>query len=340
MKIIASLCMVLLSASLIRLFCLVANNTRLLDKPNERTLHAKPTVRGAGVVFVGLWLLAIPLIALLTHTNLSHQLILIISVFTLGTVSFIDDLINLSVKLRLLIQCLVSLVITIYLSPLSLNFIHFTLSNQLLVFVFVFAGLIWAINHFNFMDGLDGFSAIQAIFLLSTYSLIFGNHNGVFYESVCLMLTANLLGFLIFNFPPAKVFMGDVGSATLGLTTFLMGLIAQKYYDVPILYWFMLNGLFLFDATITLIRRIINREVWYAPHKKHAYQRLKQLGVSSEIILLGQIAINTGIMGLVTCLHFYEKYMLSIVTVEFVGLSIVYFLIERVYPMASLKRIM
>ncbi|WED41915.1 MraY family glycosyltransferase [Legionella cardiaca] len=335
MKIIASLGMILLSATLIKLFYLFANNTRLLVQPNERTLHAEPTVRGSGIVFIGLWLLAIPIIGFYTEAVASQQLVLIISGFVLGAISFVDDLMNLSVKLRLLVQCLVSLGVAFYLSPLSLDFIAFAISNEIIVFLFMFGALVWAINHFNFMDGLDGFAAIQAFFLLATYSLIFDNHGAVFYEYICLMLTANILGFLIFNFPPAKVFMGDVGSATLGLTTFLMGLIAQKYYNVPILYWFMLNGLFLFDATITLIRRIFNREVWYSPHKKHAYQRIKQLGVNSEIILLGQLIINGVIVGLVACTHFYEQYTLPIVMLEIVGLSGIYFWIERAYPMAS-----
>lgn len=330
--------MLLLSATLIKLFCLfVANNARLLDKPNERTLHAKPTVRGAGVVFVGLWLLTVPVIGVLTHVALSQQIVLLMSVIILGAVSFVDDLINLSVKLRLLTQCLLSLAITIYLLPFSLNFVSFTLSNQVIVLLFIFASLIWAINHFNFMDGLDGFSAIQAIFLLGTYSLIFGSNGDVFYEYICLMLTANVLAFLVFNFPPAKVFMGDVGSATLGLTTFFMSLIAQKYYNVPILYWFMLNGLFLFDATITLIRRIINREAWYAPHKKHAYQRLKQLGIDTKMILSGQILVNTVIGILVILIHFHKNYTSLIVISEFIVLYTLYFYIEKSYPMKLIK---
>ena len=73
--------------------------------------------------------------------------------------------------------------------------------------------------------------------------------------------------------------MGDIGSATLGLITFSIALIAQQQCQIPILYWFMLNGLFLFDATSTLIRRMIKREKWFAPHRKHAYQRLRQSGI-------------------------------------------------------------
>ncbi|ASQ46435.1 putative undecaprenyl-phosphate N-acetylglucosaminyl 1-phosphate transferase [Legionella clemsonensis] len=331
--------MVLLSATFVKLFCSLANNTRLLVQPNERTLHAKPTVRGSGIVFIGLWLLSVSFLGLVIDTPFSQQMMLILSGLLLSAISFLDDLMNLSVKIRLLVQALVSFSLTFYLFPLPLNFLLFTVPEGIVASVFVVAAFIWAINHFNFMDGLDGFAAIQAFFLLSIYSLIFNHHQAIFYEYVCLMLVASLVGFLIFNFPPAKVFMGDVGSATLGLSTFLMGLVAQKYYSVPIIYWFMLNGLFLFDATITLLRRIVNRETWYAPHKKHAYQRIKQLGVNSELILSGQVVINAVIVGLVACIYFYPQYTLAIVALELVGLSGIYVLIERAYPMTSLQKI-
>lgn len=328
--------MVLLSALFIKIFCSIANNTRLLVQPNERTLHAKPTVRGSGIVFIGLWLITIPIIGYITNTNASQQLLLFISGLVLGAISFLDDLMNLSVKIRLLIQTAVSLGLAYCLSPVSLNFLFFTIPGGIIAFVFIFAAFIWAINHFNFMDGLDGFAAIQAFFLLMSYSFIFDSRDALFYEYICLMLTSSLLGFLIFNFPPAKVFMGDIGSATLGLATFLLGLIAQKYYNVPILYWFMLNGLFLFDATITLFRRIAKREAWYAPHKKHAYQRVKQLGINSESILIGQLVINAAIAFLVACTHFYPQSTLAFVALEFVGLFTIYYLIERAYPMSAL----
>ncbi|HAT9661542.1 TPA: glycosyl transferase, partial [Legionella pneumophila subsp. pneumophila] len=220
------------------------------------------------------------------------QFIFSIAIIFIATISFIDDFYNLSVTIRFFFQCLIAFLIVIFILPSQLDFGLFLFENTYLIAFFLFFAVIWAINHFNFMDGLDGFCASQAIFLLAAYALFFNSAGSLIYQDFCLILISSLAGFLIFNFPPAKIFMGDVGSASLGLITFFIAIIAQKNYQIPILYWFILNSLFLFDSTVTLIRRIIKHEKWFSPHKKHAYQRLKQLGINSRFILLGQTIIN------------------------------------------------
>ncbi|MBI2785196.1 MAG: hypothetical protein HYX60_02350, partial [Legionella longbeachae] len=138
--------------------------------------------------------------------------------------------------------------------------------------------------------------------------------------------------FLIFNFPPAKLFMGDVGSATLGLITFYMALVAQQKFQIPILYWFMLNGLFLFDATLTLFRRIINKEKWSAPHKKHAYQRLRQSGISVSMILFSQTLINASFLILVGLIQIHKVHY-SIFIFQLAFLFFIYYIIDKKIPM-------
>ena len=232
-----------------------------------------------------------------------------------------------------MIQCLVALLISVFIRTEILDFGLFTFSTQYLIVPFLFFAVIWAINHFNFMDGLDGFCASQALFLFVAYALLFGFHNAMLYQDFCFVLIFSIIGFLTFNFPPAKLFMGDIGSASLGLITFGIAVIAQQKYQIPILYWFLLNGLFLFDATVTLIRRIINKEKWFAAHRKHAYQRLKQFGVDTRVILLGQIVINSSFLIGVLLFHF-NKLGLGMLLLFFFGLILaVYLLIERLFPM-------
>ncbi|HAT9743622.1 TPA: glycosyl transferase, partial [Legionella pneumophila subsp. pneumophila] len=264
----------------------------------------RPTVRGGGVVFIGLSLFCWFFICNSQFFLTLEQFIFSIAIILIATISFIDDLYNLSVKIRFLFQCLIAFLTVIFIAPSQLDFGLLLFENTYLIAFFLFFAVIWAINHFNFMDGLDGFCASQAIFLLAAYAFFFNSAGSPVYQEFCLILISSLAGFLIFNFPPAKIFMGDVGSASLGLITFFIAIIAQKNYQIPILYWFILNSLFLFDSTVTLIRRIINYEKWFSPHKKHAYQRLKQLGINSRFILLGQTIINGSLFLSVIFIHF------------------------------------
>ncbi|RUR20240.1 glycosyltransferase family 4 protein [Legionella sp. km535] len=333
MIIILSCIFLLLSYACTKLFCKLAQNSRLIDRPNDRTLHLKPTVRGGGLVFIGLALISLPYLCYLNAVSLVDWAGLLIGVILLAAISFLDDLNHLSVTIRFAVQCVVALVISVFFRPEHLDFIIFSLSNDYVIFVFVFFTVIWAINHFNFMDGLDGFCALQAMFLLACYFILFYFYQATVYQDFCFILISALFAFLIFNFPPAKLFMGDIGSASLGLIIFSLALIGQQKYQIPLLYWFLLNGLFLFDSTITLVRRIANKERWFAPHRKHAYQRLKQYGMDTRFILLGQLIINViiGFLVLYSVNHSINSVLLIVVVLLL--LNSAYYAIEKIYPM-------
>ncbi|MFO3606183.1 glycosyltransferase family 4 protein, partial [Legionella pneumophila serogroup 1] len=324
MNIILNVFLIFVSAILTKLFALFAQHTKLIDIPNERNLHSRPTVRGGGVVFIGLSLFCWFFICNSQFFLTLEQFIFSIAIILIATISFIDDFYNLSVKIRFFFQCLIAFLIVIFILPSQLDFGLFLFENTYLIAFFLFFAVIWAINHFNFMDGLDGFCASQAIFLLAAYALFLNSAGSLIYQDFCLILISSLAGFLIFNFPPAKIFMGDVGSASLGLITFFIAIIAQKNYQIPILYWFILNSLFLFDSTVTLIRRIINYEKWFSPHKKHAYQRLKQLGINSRFILLGQTIINGSLFLSVIFIHFQFFNLKNLIIIQLCYLSAIY----------------
>ncbi|HAU2363474.1 glycosyltransferase family 4 protein [Legionella pneumophila serogroup 1] len=333
MNIILNVFLIFVSAILTKLFALFAQHTKLIDIPNERNLHSRPTVRGGGLVFIGLSLFCWFFICNSQFFLTLDQFIFSIAIIFIATISFIDDFYNLSVTIRFFFQCLIAFLIVIFILPSQLDFGLFLFENTYLIAFFLFFAVIWAINHFNFMDGLDGFCASQAIFLLAAYALFFNSAGSLIYQDFCLILISSLAGFLIFNFPPAKIFMGDVGSASLGLITFFIAIIAQKNYQIPILYWFILNSLFLFDSTVTLIRRIIKHEKWFSPHKKHAYQRLKQLGINSRFILLGQAIINGSLFLSVMFMHFQFFNLKNLIIIQLCYLSAIYFFIEKKYPM-------
>ncbi|KGP63649.1 glycosyl transferase [Legionella norrlandica] len=333
MNIILSSIFILFSLVCTKLFCGFAQNSRLMDKPNARTLHLQPTVRGGGIIFIGLSLFVLPFICYTNGSSYTEWVWFILSVLLIGGVSFLDDLYNLSVKFRLAVQCIAALILAIFVKSAQLDFILFSLNGDYLIIPLIFIMAIWAINHFNFMDGLDGFCTLQAIFLLGCYLVFFNIQHALIYQEFCWILICSLAGFLIFNFPPAKLFMGDVGSASLGLIIFSMALIAQQKYQIPILYWFMLNSLFLFDSTITLLRRIINKEQWFAPHRKHAYQRLKQYGLDTRLILFLQLSIN-GLVAYLVLLNWTQKISTLLALFVLAVFLVVYYLwVERLYPM-------
>ncbi|HHL3493001.1 TPA: glycosyltransferase family 4 protein [Legionella pneumophila] len=333
MNIMLSIFFILLSFVCTKLFCGIAQNSKLIDKPNNRTLHLKPTVRGGGIVFIGLSLLTLPFIWYFTGTFYKESVFLLLSILLIAGVSFFDDIYDLPIKIRLGVQCIVAFILAVFIRPEKLDFILFSVSHNYIIIPFVFFMVIWAINHFNFMDGLDGFCALQAIYLLACYFILFNVHHALVYQEFCWILICSLVGFLIFNFPPAKLFMGDVGSASLGLIIFSMALIAQQKYQIPIIYWFILNSLFLFDSTVTLLRRIVNKERWFAPHRKHAYQRLKQFGMDTRFILLAQLLMN-GFIGCLVFLSWTQKVTIlcALLMLTLILLSY-YFIVERIYPM-------
>ncbi len=142
--------------------------------------------------------------------------------------------------------------------------------------------LMWWLNLFNFMDGIDGLAGSEAIFISLGAILVlwFGDWVSVSaaspyaatLELVLVIFSATVSGFLAFNWPPARIFMGDVGSTFLGYTLGMLALVSMVEGVLSIWVWLILGGVFWVDATLTLMRRMLGGERWYEAHKSHAYQ--------------------------------------------------------------------
>jgi UDP-N-acetylmuramyl pentapeptide phosphotransferase/UDP-N-acetylglucosamine-1-phosphate transferase len=154
MNIMLSVFFIVVSIIATKIFCLLAKNTKLMDKPNERSLHVTPTIRGGGLVFISLFLLSIPVVGYYYTVSLLEQGVLFLGTFLIALISFCDDMYNLSAKVRFAVQCIVAGVISVTALPETLNFVLFSLANSYLIMGLIFFITLWAINHFNFMDGL------------------------------------------------------------------------------------------------------------------------------------------------------------------------------------------
>jgi Fuc2NAc and GlcNAc transferase len=135
--------------------------------------------------------------------------------------------------------------------------------------------LVWVTNLFNFMDGIDGIAGAEVLFISVAGAWLNWREQGDFHLTEgTLCLAAASGGFLVWNWPPARIFMGDVGSGFVGFTIAGLGLMISQHSAIPIEVWVILSGVFVVDATVTLIRRVYRRDRWFEAHRTHAYQHL------------------------------------------------------------------
>ena len=245
------------------------------DHPNERSLHAVAVPTGGGLSIVVAFYTGLTL--LFFNGEVPENLFFALLCGTLlAGVSFVDDAIELSPKLRFSAQF-----ITIILAFYCLDVFSYYPWVQSLFFLL---SALWLINLFNFSDGIDGYAGSEAIYVsLAAFVL--------YHDRLFILIPLAVGGFLLFNWQKASIFMGDVGSTFLG---FVFAVMAVYYYhDMSDLFiWFILLGLFIFDTTITLLRRALQKEKLSLAHKKHAYQRVVQSGFSHQKIVLIAMGIN------------------------------------------------
>lgn len=264
----------------------------LVDEINERSSHSVPTPHGGGIAIAITWFAGLIYLYLtdVIDTQLFYALMLGIII---SVVSFFDDIYELSAKVRLLAQSLVSFGGLYFLGGLgSLDFGLFSIDNQLVTNLFAFLLIVWFINLYNFLDGINGYAGSEALFLALAGFVLFGGAH-------FLVLAVAVLGFLYWNFGNAKIFMGDVGSTLLGYSVAIFTLYYANQEPTNLWIWIVLFGLFWFDATLTLIRRKLNGEQLSKAHKKHAYQRLNQSGWSHFKVTNYSIVINIILFGIV-----------------------------------------
>ncbi|MFY9074598.1 glycosyltransferase family 4 protein [Malaciobacter mytili] len=257
----------------------------LVAQVNERSSHTVPTPHGGGIAIAITWFIG--LVYLYFNSQIETNLFYALLVgFFISIVSFFDDLYELSPKLRLFVQALVAMLGLYFLGGFeTLTFGLFDISNFIITNIFAFFMIIWFINLTNFIDGINGYVGSEFIFLSIAGFLLFG-------DSLFLILAMAILGFLYWNFNKAKIFMGDVGSTLLGYNIAIISIYYANNEPSNLWIWIILFSLFWFDATLTLIRRKINKEKLSQAHKKHAYQRLTQAGWSHFKVTNYSIFIN------------------------------------------------
>lgn len=254
----------------------------LVQAPNARSSHTKPTPRGGGLAIAVAVVLAAAILGLWPAAALTALI---------AALGFADDLHDLSPALRFPIQAVVFAALlwtTGALPPIALPF-GLTLAGFTLAAIVLLIGL-WWLNLFNFMDGIDGIAGSQALLLLAASALIWWSADPAAWQSPVLALafagTAATAGFLLRNWPPARIFMGDAGSNALALLIFAVALATIAGGQLAYQPWLILPSVFVTDATVTLLRRISRSERPWHAHRRHAYQQLSRLWGHRRVTLL------------------------------------------------------
>ena len=265
----------------------------LLDVPNERSSHTRPTPRGGGVAIVATSSACFALLALLQRIDTALFAALAGGLVVAG-VGFLDDRRPVPALLRLAAHATAAAWAVAWFGGLpDLRVGAQVVSFGWTGYVLATLGVIWAINLFNFMDGIDGIAASEAIFVAlggAVLSLTMGGSAGVAFAAV--VFAAACGGFLPWNWPPARIFLGDVGSGYLGYVIVVLAMAATRDNPAALWVWLILGGAFFTDATVTLVRRAFRNERVHEAHRSHAYQWLARRWGSHVKVTLTVVTVN------------------------------------------------
>lgn len=283
-------CSFLLTA-LLRVYALKKN---VIDIPNERSSHTEPTPRGGGVSVVLTFLATIALCTYFGALEFSLGVVLFISSTFIAVIGFMDDHGHIDAKWRLLIHLSAAFAVVYGFDGLPvLNLFGFDVDFGYFGYLLAVIAIIWILNLFNFMDGIDGIAGIEAI-SATFFAGLFLNVISPDSSFVLLhwLLAASVCGFLMLNFPPAKIFMGDAGSGFLGFMLAALALASAQVDQNMLWIWLTLLGVFIVDATFTVIHRLIRGEKIHEAHRSHAYQFASRQYNSHLKVTLAVLAIN------------------------------------------------
>lgn len=311
----------------------------ILDIPNARSSHLVATPRGGGLAMVVVFLASLLLLALQGAVGAKTAVALIGGGLLVAGVGWLDDRRGLPPGTRAVVQGLAALWALGWLGGLpSLDLGVTRLFLGPVGFLLGLVGIVWCINLYNFMDGIDGLAGAEAVTVAGMAALLLAGKKaglfpaagatGIAAEAAGIALVGALLvpaaaGFLAWNWPPAKIFMGDVGSGFLGFTFGTLAVASENSGALPLVVWVLLLGVFVVDATATLLRRIRRGERWTEAHRTHAYQLAVQARWTHKQATLAVLGINLllGLAAAAACL--WPRALLLVVGLA--GTALVFF---------------
>jgi UDP-N-acetylmuramyl pentapeptide phosphotransferase/UDP-N-acetylglucosamine-1-phosphate transferase len=332
-----------------------ARRRNLLDHPGQRRSHSMPTPRGGGIGLVVGALLGNVLIGGLWEQSWTSLTVpLSISMALVAAVGWIDDHRGLSAKLRFSVHCIAAIILLGWI-PLVSSAVDGRSGTGVFLLLFL-AGTalittVWSINLHNFMDGIDGLLITQALFVFIALGVLCLNSGRVEEAARIGLFAAASSAFLPFNFPKARMFMGDVGSGVLGLLIAVSVGWSMSVAPIALASGLIACSAFVVDASATLISRMLRGRRWYSAHREHLYQWLVRSGRSHAqvtlIYLLWNLAVVVPVLFLLnreqaldlvpsTRSTFFGRGGVELIAVY--GLSLVVWMLGKQYCLRTVRR--
>jgi Fuc2NAc and GlcNAc transferase len=290
---IAVACMFVASWALTGCIRRYAVRAGILDVPNQRSSHVMPTPRGGGAGFASAFGAGLLLLIALFPESRPLCAALLGGGALIVAVGWLDDRKGLSSLLRLIVHLVAAVWVVACLKGLprvnaGIGIAHLGLWG----YPAAVLGIAWSTNLYNFMDGIDGLAGGHAVIVGLAAGVLASISGDWAVATGCWFLAAAVAGFLVWNWPPAKIFMGDVGSGLLGFVFATLALASENRGTLPLLVWIMLLLPFVVDTTATLVWRLRRGEKWNQAHRSHAYQRAVQSGYSHLQVTLAILGLD------------------------------------------------
>jgi UDP-N-acetylmuramyl pentapeptide phosphotransferase/UDP-N-acetylglucosamine-1-phosphate transferase len=244
-----------------RLLLTTAGRRIALDTPNERSLHAHPVPRTGGIAIAA----GVAVACSFAPTGVA---VILAGAAALAAVSFADDLAGLPTLARL----------AAHLAAAGTALYYQVGYSEPILFAALLLAIAWYANLYNFMDGADGLAGGMTVIGFGAYAIAAFLAGGEGVAVLCASLAAAAAGFLVFNFPPARLFMGDVGSVPVGFLAGALGVYGWSRAWWPLWFPLLVFAPFVGDASLTLLRRLLRGERVWRAHREHYYQRLVRMG--------------------------------------------------------------
>jgi Fuc2NAc and GlcNAc transferase len=277
-----------------------AYNLGLIDIPNQRSSHTQPTPRGGGVVFTVTFYLGLIVLFVIGVVDENWILGLLIGGPLVAIVGFLDDRKSLPALMRLAVHFVAAIATFAIITRMFAYHIEISFlptDNQVFLGVFCVLYIMWMVNLYNFMDGIDGMAGTQGVVAALLSAALSFWQGSPQLGAVYLLLAASVGGFLFHNWSPAKIFMGDCGAYFLGFAFATLALISKVYLGHSIHAHMILLGVFICDATYTLVLRAIQGKRIYQAHRDHAFQHAVQRGLSHRRVNLMWNAVTAFWLG-------------------------------------------
>jgi Fuc2NAc and GlcNAc transferase len=310
----------------------------ILDHPNERSSHTTPTPRGGGIAVASVVLLC--LIAAGFRAALPWNTVIALTGGSaiVAAVGWVDDVRSLSAHWRLACHFLAAAWAVAWLGGMpSLSLGQSSATLGLVGALLAVIGIVWATNLFNFMDGIDGIAGVEAFCVGAIGGILLFHVSAPGLAMLSFLIGGAALGFLFWNWSPARIFLGDVGSGFLGFLIAAMALASENARAVPLIAWVILASVFIVDATLTFGRRLRSGH-WRDAHRTHAYQRAVQSGWSHATVtlLVGILNLLVGAVAAMTVSARLSIPLALLLTLLVVGGA--YAVVERRKPFPIEKR--